>query len=228
MSGTTGQTFTELDAERRAMGRHHTAQLLKMLRGGYGTAPPPESAPEAGEEPIQPEEAALLPVRLLETPDGPTEPPLAGNPPRASGPVIATVGEGLRQASEKLSQLIKRVDALAESSRIFQAYLPPDLRAHVLLIRMDADAWTVQTGSGVWATRLRYVLYDIRDVLGLHIGIALPKPHIQITPVVAAPAPTRTRTLTRQAARCLEETARNETDPRLSAALMRLAGRAGP
>ncbi len=100
--------------------------------------------------------------------------------------------------------------------------------AHVLLIRMDADAWTVQTGSGVWATRLRYVLYDIRDVLGLHIGIALPKPHIQITPVVAAPAPPRTRTLTRQAARCLEETARNETDPRLSAALMRLAGRAGP
>jgi hypothetical protein len=39
-------TVAELDAERRAIGRQHTAQLLKMLRGGYGTTPEPESVAE--------------------------------------------------------------------------------------------------------------------------------------------------------------------------------------
>lgn len=221
----------ELDAERRAIGRQHTAQLLKMLRGGYGTTPEPESATEAHPvaelKPARVADAAPAYVRLVETPVPPDAPP-ANTLPRSSAPAIPTVGEGLRQCSEKLNKLIARTDELAASTRIFQAYLRPDLRDHVLLIRLDQDAWTVQTESAVWATRLRYALYDIREVLGLHFGIILPKPHIQIAPVAVRPTSSRRRTLTQEAARYLEETARNETDSRLSAALRRLARRAEP
>lgn len=223
MTGDGNKIVVELDAERRAIGRQHTAQLLKMLRGGYGTTPEPEPAvPLVAEmKPARVADAAPAYVRLVETPARPDA------PPRSSAPTIPTVSEGLRRPSGKLSQLIARVDELAASSRIFQAYLRPDLRAHTVLIRLDQDAWTVQTESAVWATRLRYALYDIREVLGLHFGITLPKPHIQIAPV-AAPPPSPRRTLTQEAARYLEETARNETDPRLSAALRRLARRAEP
>jgi hypothetical protein len=223
-------TVAELDAERRAIGRQHTAQLLKMLRGGYGTTPEPESVaevdPAAELKSARVADAAPVYVRLVETPIRPDTPTGNAPPRRLSAPPIPTVGESLRQPLEKLSKLIARADDLAASARIFQAYLRPDLRDHVLLIRLDQDAWTVQTESAVWATRLRYALYDIREVLGLHFGITLPKPHIQIAPIAARPPSSPRRTLTQEAARYLEEIARNETDSRLSAALRRLARRA--
>jgi hypothetical protein len=221
--------MAELDAERRAIGRQHTANLLKILRGGYGTAPEPEPVVEADSvaelKPARVADAAPAYVRLVETPARPDAPP-TGVTSRSSALAIPTVSEGLRQHSGKLGQLIAQADQLAESSRVFLAYLRPDLRDHAVLIRLDQDAWTVQTESAVWATRLRYALYDIRQVLGLHFGIHLPKPHIQIAPVAVLPPSPPRRTLTREAARYLEETARNETDPRLSAALRRLARRA--
>ncbi len=230
MKGDGNKTVVELDAERRTIGRQHTTSLLKMLRGGYGTVPEPESAaevqPVAELKPTRVADAAPTYVRLVETPFQPTAPP-ASVTSRSSAPAIPTVSEGLRRPTGRLSKLIARVDELTESTGIFQAYLRPDLRGHAVLIRLDQDAWTVQTESAVWATRLRYALYDIREVLGLHFGIALPKPHIQIAPVaVLPPSPSPRRMLTQEAARYLEEAARNETDPRLSAALRRLARRA--
>lgn len=221
----------ELDAERRAIGRQHTANLLKMLRGGYGTAPEPEpvvEVPVAELKPGRVADAAPAYVRLVETPARLDAPP-ASVTRRSLMPAIPTVSESLRQHSGHLGQLVARTDELAESCRIFHAYLRPDLRDHAVLIRLDQDAWTVQTESGVWATRLRYALFDIQDVLGLHFGITLPKPYIQIMPTAVSPySSTPRRTLTREAARYLEETARHETDPRLSAALRRLARRAEP
>jgi hypothetical protein len=222
--------MAELDAESRAIGRQHTANLLKMLRGGYGTAPEPEAVVEAGPvaelKPGRVADAAPAYVRLVEWPARPDAPP-ANVTRRSSAPAIPTVSESLRQHSGKLGQLIAQADRLAESSRIFQAYLRPDLRDHAVLIRLDQEVWTVQTESGVWATRLRYALFDIRDVLGQHFGITLPKPYIQIMPTAVSPySSTPRRTLSREAAGYLEETARHETDPRLSAALRRLARRA--
>lgn len=230
MNGDGNKTAVELDAERRAIGRQYTASLLKMLRGGYGTVLEPEPAaevhPVAELKPARIADAAPTYVRLVETPFPPPVPP-ASVTSRSSAPAIPTVSEGLRRPTGKLSKLIARADELAESTRIFHAYLRPDLRGHAVLIRLDQDAWTVQTESAAWATRLRYALYDIREVLGLHFGIALPKPYIQIAPAAVLPlSPSPRRMLTREAARYLEETARNETDPRLSAALRRLARRA--
>ena len=228
MSSDPPTTSPELAPERRAIGRRHTANLLKMLRGGYGTVPEPESVaevrPVAELKPVRVADAAPAYVRLVETR------PAASNLSGASSrPPIPAIGDGLRQHTGNLGQLVARADQWAETIRVFQAYLRPDLRDHAVLIRMDQEVWTVQTESAAWATRLRYALYDIRQVLGLHFGITLPKPQIQIAPAaVAPPAPTPRRTLPRQAADDLENIARHESDPRLSAALRRLARRAEP
>lgn len=225
------KTALELDSDRRAIGRRNTAYLLKMLRGGYGTEPEPEPEsvaevrPVVESRPARVTETAPAYVRLVETrPDRPL------TRPASSAFAIPAVGEGLRQCSGKLGTLLARVDQWAKLERLFKAYLRLDLRDHVVLIRLDQDAWTVQTESGVWAVRLRYELYAIREALGLELGIKLPKPQVHIAPLAAPPpAPTsRRRILPREAARSLEEIARNETDPRLSAALRRLARWAEP
>jgi hypothetical protein len=137
---------------------------------------------------------------------------------------VPSLGEGLARQPGIMGQLIARSKELAQSSRIFQAYLPPHLRDHAVLIRMDEEAWTVQTDAASWATRLRYKLYDIRQALGQHLGIALPKPHIRVEPAATSPRSRRPPlTLTQENARLIEQTARDEPDPRLSAALHRLA-----
>ncbi|MCB1918396.1 MAG: DUF721 domain-containing protein [Candidatus Competibacteraceae bacterium] len=137
---------------------------------------------------------------------------------------IPSLGEGLSQQPGVLGQIIARGKELAQLSRIFQAYLPPHLRNHAVLIRIDEEAWTVQTDSAGWATRLRYKLYDIRQALGQQLGIALPKPHIRVEPLATAPqSRCPLLTLTQENAQMIEQTARNEPDPRLSAALRRLA-----
>ncbi|HPF58141.1 MAG TPA: DciA family protein [Candidatus Competibacteraceae bacterium] len=137
---------------------------------------------------------------------------------------IASLGESLPRRSGVLGQLINKTNELAKSSRIFHAYLPPHLREHALLVRMDEEVWTVRTDSASWATRLRYKLYDIRQALGQQLGITLPKPHIRVEPVTAPPPLRRPpQALTQKSARLIEQIARDEANPRLSAALHHLA-----
>ena len=124
-----------------------------------------------------------------------------------------------------------RADRLARLSQIFHAYLPPHLRDHAVLVRLDAEGWEVQTDSPSWATRLRYALPTIRQALGQQVGMMLPKPRIRVVPAAEPVQPQRPRlTLTRHSAEVLETAARTLTDPRLGAALRRLAahGRPGP
>jgi hypothetical protein len=176
-------------------------------------------------------------VRLVEeSPDQRLRSSAASAVPALRAPVrfsvqqVASLGDGLRQQQTGvLGRLIAQTSKLEQSSRIFQAYLPPHLREHAILIRMDQEAWTVRTDSASWATRLRYKLYDIRQALGQQLGIALPKPHIRVEPV-ATPSSSRRSllTLTRKNARLIEQTARDEADPRLSAALLRLAQHTAP
>lgn len=225
------------DVDARATARRHTAQLLKMLRGyGPTTEPEPASALAAA-PPVAVAEASSAYLRLLDA--APTPPPLPASPsplslpPRpCGGPVsVPTVGEVLRHPSGVLGQLMARAERLARLSQIFHAYLPPHLRYHAVLVRLDAESWEVQTDSPSWATRLRYALPTIRQALGQQVGMTLPKPRIRVVPAAEPVQPQRPRlTMTRRNAEVLETAARTQTDPRLGAALRRLAahGRLGP
>jgi len=150
------------EADARATARRHTAQLLKMLRG-YGPTAEPEPAAE-------PPAAAPPPVAVAEH-----RPPIFGcstpsqphrhcpfphrrlpcRPVRAVGPgSIPTVGEFCATPLACWDNLWRRRQ-LNRLSQIFHAYLPPHLRDHAVLVRLDAEGWEVQTDSASWATRLR-------------------------------------------------------------------------
>lgn len=162
------------------------------------------------------------------TPRAPSIPPLQATPPRQRTGSIPTVGETLRRPQGTLGRLMARADRLNRLNRIFRAYLPPHLHDHVVLVRLDQDDWTVHADSSSWATRLRYALHNIRETLGQQLGIPLPKPRVRVVPPDFPPRPRRPRlTLTQRNAKLLEVTARNVPDPRLSAALRRLAQHAG-
>ena len=231
------------DADAHAAARRHTTQLLKMLRG-YGPKSEPEPAAEAPAVPPKPAavaEATPAYLRLLDAIPPPSSSPaaLVAPPPLLPGPdepaisaiaSMRTVGEVLRHPSGVLEQLMARAGHLVRLSGIFRAYLPPLLRDHAVLLRLDAERWEVQTDSAAWATRLRYALPTIRQALGQQLNITLPKPRIRVMPAaVPPPAPRRRLTLTRRNAEVLEAAARAQPDPRLSAALRRLAahGRSG-
>jgi hypothetical protein len=228
---------TMAEADARATARRHTAQLLKMLRG-YGPTAEPEPAaepPAAAPLPVAVAEASSAYLRLLDAVSTPPPLPVSSSPPslpprpRGGPGSIPTVGEVLRHPAGVLGQLMAQAGQLNRLSQIFHAYLPPHLRDHAVLVRLDAEGWEVQTDSASWATRLRYALPTIRQALGQQVGVALPKPRIRVVPA-ATPAQTqRPRlTLTRHNAEVLETAARTLTDPRLGAALRRLAAHGRP
>lgn len=239
------------ETDSRAIARQHTAQLLKMLRGrgpapeAAPTAAKSATKPTAGAE-AKPEPAptAAKPAAVAEArapytripeltpnrsnsqarPSGPTaEPqqPLSRPPSHAA---IATVGERLRRPQQgTLRQLLAQANQFNQLTQIFRAYLPPSLRDHAVLIRLDAECWLVHTDSSSWATRLRYALHNSRQALGQHLDLELPKPRIQVVPASLPQRPQRPRlTLTDQSIQFLENAAHTIADPRLSAALLRL------
>ena len=134
----------------------------------------------------------------------------------------------MRFEAPAASELMARADRLVRLSRIFRAYLPPHLRDHAALVRLDEDGWVVHADSSSWATRLRYALHNIRETLGQELGFALPKPHIRVVPAALPPPSRPPMTLTERNAKLLEVAARNLSDERLSAALRRLAAYADP
>lgn len=228
----------------RASARQHTARLLKMLRG-YGPTAEPVPATEARpgvaaeRKPGMVAEAAAaygrlpgaMPVRQASpVPVSAAAQPAAAPPRRRAGQgSVSTVGELLGRQQGTLGELMARANRLARLSRIFRAYLPPHLHDHAVLIRLDQDGWIVHTDSASWATRLRYALHNIRETLGLQLGMPLPKPYIRVVPAaLPAHSPRPPLKLTERNARLLEVAARNLSDERLSAALRRLAEHAGP
>jgi hypothetical protein len=232
-----------VDADARATARRHTARLLKMLRGYGPTAEtePVSDPPAAAPKPAAVAEAPTAYVRLLDTTVPTPQPPspvVQASPPRLPpagrvGPgSIPTVGELLRDSLPPgvLGQLIARASQMIHLRQVFRAYLPPHLRDHALLIRLDPEGWEVQTDSAGWATRLRYALPTIRQALGQQLGMTLPKPRIRVAPPAMPAQLEKPRLkLTRRNAELLETAAHALTDPRLGAALRRLAahGRAG-
>ncbi|MFZ1642648.1 MAG: DciA family protein [Candidatus Contendobacter sp.] len=234
--------MTVADADARATARRHTAPLLKMLRG-YGPSsatsepepvpdppvavPKPDAVAEA--TPIYDRWVDEVPSRSSPLPVLQPSPPPLPPRPRVEPGSIPTVGETLCRPRGVLGQIMARAGRLNRLSEIFHAYLPPHLRDHTVLIRLDSESWEVQTDSASWATRLRYALPTIRQALGQQLGIPLPKPRIRVAPAAAPPKPRRPRlTLTQRNAELLEAAARTLADPRLGAALRQLAAHGQP
>jgi hypothetical protein len=142
---------------------------------------------------------------------------------------LRSIGDRLRHPKARLAKLLEKATYLAEINRIFRAYLPLHLRPHARIVTLDAEAWTVQTDSPAWATRLRYCLPTLQRQLSDELTFAVPRLRVRIAPtsVEPPPPPPRRLELSRQAGNVLSEAANSLQDPELSNALKRLARHAG-
>lgn len=207
------------ELERRQNARRHMAHLKDILAGRTPAAEQPLDAPPPP-PPRRRDNVESVP------PSTPSTPPTPGStPPAAKGGRLLPVGDRLRQPRPgRLAELLAEAQRLNRLNQILHAYLPPPLQEHVTLIRLDADAWIVQTDSPAWAARLRYQLPNLRQLLGEQLGMSTTPPQIRIAPAAAPYAPPPRRlVITEQAARTLEAEAQKLSDPRLSAAVLRLA-----
>jgi hypothetical protein len=148
---------------------------------------------------------------------------------RSSRSRMASAAECLRRPKGRLAGVIAHSDRLIRINRLLRAYLPPHLREHARIVAMTPEVWIIQTESSAWATRLRYLLPGLRKQLGDELKQSVPDLKLRIEPPSEPPpaSPPRRLTLTEQNARVLEGAARDLSDQRLGAALLRLAQHAG-
>lgn len=206
----------------RAVAQEHTARLRELL---LGKARPADPALAALELPVLAVPQAGAGRRAAAVA---SEPPATGHQPPGPQPLVSAE-QHLRHAQGPLADLVIQLKQRVELNRILLAYLPPTLHRHATLARADTEAWVVQTDSSVWATRLRYLLPGIRQPFGERLGIPLPPPRIRIAPHTVPPPPPPPPRRMRMAddTIChLEDAARTMADPRLGAALLRLAAHA--
>ena len=167
--------------------------------------------------------------------------PQQGAPPGTSqtkamrSSTMTPIGDCLRRPKGRLAQLIAQTDYLTRLNRVFHAYLPPHLRDHAQITHQGEQAWTIQTESSAWATRLRYVLPTLRQQISEHLGQEIPRLQIRVQPTATehgrhsttpTATPTRRMHITKQSADLLAGAAENVNDQKLGAALLRLAERA--
>ncbi len=204
--------------------KQHTRHMLELLRGARAGGSIPQS--EAS--------SPSTPTSRSRPPSPPPQEDTSWNtdlpPAQPHKTPFTSVGKHLqRKKSGRLGKIMSHTRQLAEFNTLFLAYLPPNFRDHATLAQMDSESWVVQTDSSAWATRLRYSLPNIRQQLGQQVGIKLPAPKIRIVPPDAdlpEQPPPRRISVTDEMVNALESAARDLNDPRLGAAMMRLADHA--
>ncbi len=191
--------------------RRHTGRLLDLLRG---ESPPTvrEAAPPK----------AYAPPRRTPSPPLVTQP---RSPVRASP--LKPLEDHFRKPQGRLADLLKQNGELAEINRVLRAYLPPALRGHALLSRLDPEVWVIQTESSAYATRLRFTLRSLRDEMAAHLKRPVPPLKVRIVPLETLPQPPPRRLVADDGvATLLEGAARDQGNTPLGQALQRLASHA--
>jgi hypothetical protein len=228
-------TDSSKEHDPRHIVRHYTTRLKAILLG--------EAAATAGGSGLSSEPGSLEPASVSTSsppprPPHPPPPAVSSAPPASeaeSRPPLPLSGgkfnplraveEHLQHPRGRFAELLSQIQRLHQLNQLLHAFLPPHLQDHATLARLDADAWVVQTDSPVWQTRLYYLLPALRQPLSEKLGFAVPPPQIRIVPPEAPPKapPVRRMTMTEKTVQELEQAAREFSDPRLRAAVQRLA-----
>ncbi|MGE7990615.1 DUF721 domain-containing protein [Pseudomonas sp. NPDC089554] len=147
---------------------------------------------------------------------------MAYKPPSAQPPSTL-----LRQA-RPLRLLLNQAERLAHLQRLLESQLQPAARAHCHLASWRDGTLLLVVTDGHWATRLRYQQKRLqRQLQDLEAFANLQRIQFKVQPPVAPPKPLSNSTaLSQNAAENLRDTAEGITDPKLRAALERLASHA--
>ncbi len=157
------------------------------------------------------------------------EPPLkntthfAANTPNTLKPIQSRLRSGA------LATLLAPTYRLLQLNQALLSVLPADYHAHSTLVRLDTNAFIIQTDSSAWATRLRFKLPDVMNELSQQVGFTVPRPRIRVTTAwqtrstSPAPNPPRRLQMSSETAQLLETAALGCPDKRLADAFKRLA-----
>ncbi|MDF0730748.1 DciA family protein [Pseudomonas entomophila] len=147
---------------------------------------------------------------------------MAYKPPSAQPPAAL-----LRQA-RPLRLLLNQAERLGHLQRLLESQLQPAAREHCHIASWRDGTLLLVVTDGHWATRLRYQQKRLqRQLQELEAFANLQRILFKVQPPVAAPKHQgQAMALSDNAAESLRDTAEGITDPRLRAALERLAAHA--
>jgi hypothetical protein len=134
----------------------------------------------------------------------------------------------LRSPPRALASVIRKAAFLQEIEQIVHDGLPPEARQGVKVAACEDDRLVLLVDNAGWATRLRYQQNAIRRGLAQRLRRHVERVDIRVRPVDKPPPPPGApRRLSENARRQLEGAARCVENPRLAAALRRLATSGG-
>ncbi len=130
--------------------------------------------------------------------------------------------------SPALEQLVRRARYLEAVDRALQQLLGPSLAGHCRVANITPDSLVLQTASGAWGSRLRYLAPSILQQLSRQLGWRQVKhTKVQVRPEAFPDReqPVRRAHLSRESAALLRDVAESTEDPGLRDALLRLSQR---
>jgi hypothetical protein len=135
----------------------------------------------------------------------------------------------MENISDKLQQrILRKAHELQKIGQAIKASLPLDCHTHLDVIGIRENELILLTDSPVWQTRLRMFSQTILEALHQHAGITLTRVKIKLAPptrVIAPDVPPK-RTLSKDSARVINQTAGCISDPALREAMLRLSKKA--
>ena len=145
-------------------------------------------------------------------------------------PLPARAPAVLLREAKPLKALFSQAQRLAHLQRLLESQLQPAAREHCHVAAWREGNLLLVITDGHWATRLRYQQKRLqRDLLMLEAFAGLTRIQFKVQPEVAPrPANTRAFDLSSRSAENIQETAQGITDPKLRAALERLAAHGKP
>lgn len=145
-------------------------------------------------------------------------------------PLPARAPATLLRGTKTLKNLFGEAQRLAHLQQLVESQLQPAARAHCKVASWREDCLLLIVTDGQWATHLRYQQKRLlRQLRGLREFANLAKIHFKVQPAPAERRVTgRNPTLSASAADTLRAAASGIEDPRLRAALERLASHTTP
>jgi hypothetical protein len=145
-------------------------------------------------------------------------------------PLPAKAPAALLREARPLQALFDEAQRLSRLQQVLEAQLEPAAREHCQVAAWREGQLLLIASDGQWATRLRYQERRLLRQLGVMAEFAgLQRIRIKVRPRETAPPGNQHQpSLSTDAARTIQASAEETSDPRLRAALERLASHARP
>lgn len=130
----------------------------------------------------------------------------------------------LEASGSRLSQLVRRAEALDRLTLAVRQLLPPALGPRCLATAFGDGCLTIYVDSAAWTTRIRFYQNGLKAGLKQRFDTPVRRVRVKVLPRAEAPAaaPATARPLSNATRVLLRTTANGIDDPELAASLRRL------